>query len=45
LLSIVVGRRKPNAELRGLVAGCGTLGVRAIDDVTPIMPAPDPRFR
>jgi Na+/proline symporter len=41
LLSFVVGRRKSNAELRGLVAGCGTLGVRATDEVTPIIGSPD----
>jgi Na+/proline symporter len=45
VLSFVAGRRKSNADLRGLVAGCGTLGVRSIDEVTPIIPAPDSRFR
>jgi solute carrier family 5 (sodium-dependent multivitamin transporter), member 6 len=28
LLSFVLGRRRTNAELRGLVVGCGTLGLR-----------------
>ena len=45
VLSFILGRRNHNAELRGLVAGCGTLGVRAIDEVTPIIPTPDSRFR
>lgn len=40
-LSFVVGRRKSNVELRGLVAGCGTLGVRASEEVTPIITAPE----
>jgi Na+/proline symporter len=35
LLSFVVGRRRPNADLRGLVAGCGTLGVRATNEPSP----------
>ena len=34
-LSFVLGGRKSNRELRGLVAGCGTLGVRAGDEQTP----------
>ncbi len=32
LLSFVLGRRKSNTELRGLVAGCGTLGVRSAQE-------------
>jgi Na+/proline symporter len=40
VLSFVVGRRKSSAELRGLAAGCGTLGVRATDEVTPIIDVP-----
>jgi sodium-dependent multivitamin transporter 6 len=37
VLSFFVGQRKSSAELRGLVAGCGTLGIRATDEVTPII--------
>ena len=41
LLSFLVGKRKTNLELRGLVAGCGTLGIRAIDEVTPLIERPN----
>jgi hypothetical protein len=43
VLSFLMGRRKPNQELRGLVAGCGMLGLRAVDEVAPriALPAPD----
>jgi Na+/proline symporter len=36
LASFVLGKRKSPAELRGLVAGCGRLGTRAIDETVPI---------
>lgn len=39
-LSFVLGRRKTNVELRGLVAGCGTLGVRATDEEHPLISLP-----
>ena len=43
ILSFALGRRKPHVELRGLVAGCGTLGIRAIDESVPLITAPDER--
>lgn len=42
VLSLVVGRRKPNVELRGLVVGLGTPGVLSIDEETPILSVPEP---
>jgi hypothetical protein len=41
-LSFVLGRPKSKTELRGLVAGCGTLGVRAIDEEVTIVSGPPP---
>jgi Na+/proline symporter len=41
LLSFVVGRRKAHRDLRGLVAGCGTLGVRANEEELPIINVPE----
>jgi Na+/proline symporter len=40
LASFAVGQRKSKAELRGLVAGCGALGVRAVDEDTPVVGLP-----
>ena len=40
LLSFILGRRKSTTELRGLVAGCGTLGVRSRDEVAPLITLP-----
>lgn len=40
LLSFVTGRRKTNTGLRGLVVGCGTLGVRSRDEAIPIISVP-----
>lgn len=45
LLSFVLGRRKDARELRGLVAGCGRLGVRAVDEDLPLITAPTPGTR
>jgi len=39
-LSFVLGRRKSNEQLRGLVAGCGTLGQRAIAESAPRIAVP-----
>jgi Na+/proline symporter len=49
VLSFILGRRKTNQELRGLVTGCGTLGIRAhgeavSGDLTPDLAEP-PRWR
>ena len=48
-LSFVIGRRKTKTELRGLVAGCGTLGVRASDEEMTIVSLPpeagEPRWK
>jgi Na+/proline symporter len=41
LLSFVLGRRKSNHELRGLVAGCGTLGLRATQEEVPLITVPE----
>jgi len=41
LLSFVVGRRKTKVELHGLVLGCGTPGVRSLDEAIPIISVPD----
>lgn len=41
LLSFVVGRAKSKTELKGLVAGCGTLGVRASDEEMMIVGPPE----
>ncbi|MCI0356924.1 MAG: hypothetical protein L0211_00370 [Planctomycetaceae bacterium] len=35
LLSFILGRRRPNTELRGLVVGCGTLGMRPAEELRP----------
>jgi len=37
LLSFMLGRRKTNIELRGLVAGYGRLGVRSSDEAIPLI--------
>jgi Na+/proline symporter len=37
LLSFIAGRPKSNAELRGLVVGCGELGRRATDEAIPLI--------
>lgn len=44
-LSFVIGKRKTKTELRGLVAGCGTLGVRATDEEMAIVSLPDEHGR
>lgn len=41
VLSFVVGRAKSKMELKGLVAGCGTLGVRASDEEMTIISGPE----
>lgn len=41
VLSFVIGRRSSKAELKGLVAGCGTLGVRASDEEMTIVTGPE----
>ena len=41
LLSFAFGTSKTKAELRGLVAGCGTLGIRAIDEEVPLISLPE----
>lgn len=40
LFSFVLGQPKSIRELRGLVAGCGRLGMRAIDEEIPLVAAP-----
>ena len=40
-LSFAIGKPKSKLDLRGLVAGCGTLGMRAIDEVTPLIAVPE----
>lgn len=40
-LSFMMGRAKSKMELKGLVAGCGTLGVRASDEEMTIISGPD----
>lgn len=40
-LSFIIGTVKSRGELRGLVAGCGTLGVRAIEEEVPIVSPPE----
>lgn len=40
-LSLFLGRAKSKMELKGLVAGCGTLGVRASDEEMLIISAPE----
>ncbi len=44
-LSLFVGRRKSKLELKGLVAGCGTLGVRASDEEMTIISGPEEATR
>ncbi len=41
VLSFVLGRAKSKMELKGLVAGCGTLGVRASDEEMTIISGPE----
>jgi Na+/proline symporter len=41
VLSFVLGRRRTSADLRGLVAGCGDLGHRAIDEAIPLISVPE----
>jgi sodium-dependent multivitamin transporter 6 len=45
VLSFFLGRPKDNVELRGLVAGCGTPGVRAADEELPIVGLPEEHVR
>lgn len=40
-LSFLAGSRKTNAELRGLVVGCGELGRRASDEPIPLISVPE----
>jgi Na+/proline symporter len=40
-LSFVLGTPKSRLDLRGLVSGCGTLGVRATDEEMPIISPPE----
>jgi Na+/proline symporter len=40
-VSWLLGTPKSNLDLRGLVAGCGTLGVRAADETMPIISIPE----
>lgn len=44
-LSFVLGRQRSKLELKGLVAGCGTLGVRASDEEMPIITGPEEATR
>jgi Na+/proline symporter len=44
-LSFFLGRPKSKIELRGLVAGCGTLGVRATEEELPIVGLPEEQNR
>jgi hypothetical protein len=44
-LSLVIGRRKSNVELRGLVAGCGILGIRATEEAHPLISLPEEEVR
>ncbi|WP_425617232.1 hypothetical protein NA78x_000905 [Anatilimnocola sp. NA78] len=44
-LSFVLGEPKSKPELKGLVAGCGTLGVRATDEEMLIISAPEETSR
>jgi hypothetical protein len=41
LLSFMIGRQRSSAELRGLVAGCGELGRRAVDEAIPLISVPE----
>jgi len=41
VLSFILGRQRSKAELKGLVAGCGTLGVRASEEEMPIITGPE----
>ena len=45
VLSFVVGEAKSKMELKGLVAGCGTLGVRASDEEMMIVGLPEEPVR
>lgn len=45
LLSLFLGRPKSKMELKGLVAGCGTLGVRASDEEMTIISGPEEAVR
>jgi Na+/proline symporter len=40
VLSFLFGRRKSHLDLRGLVAGCGTLGIRGRDEPAPRITLP-----
>jgi hypothetical protein len=42
-LSFVVGKRESYLDLRGLVAGCGTPGLRATDEAHPLISLPEER--
>lgn len=41
VLSFVLGQPRSKIELKGLVSGCGTLGVRATDEELPIITPPE----
>jgi Na+/proline symporter len=45
VLSFFVGKRKPNIELRGLVVGCGTLGVLAADEDVQLLSTDSHRWK
>ncbi|QDU31581.1 Sodium/glucose cotransporter [Anatilimnocola aggregata] len=45
VLSFVLGQPKSKTELKGLVAGCGTLGVRATDEEMTIISGPEEAVR
>jgi hypothetical protein len=45
LLSFFLGRPKSVRELRGLVAGCGRLGMRAVDEELPLIAEPSVETR
>jgi SSS family transporter len=45
LLSFFIGRPKSKMELKGFVAGCGTLGVRASDEEMTIISGPEEATR
>jgi Na+/proline symporter len=44
-LSFILGRQRSKLELKGLVAGCGTLGVRASEEEMPIITGPEEAVR
>lgn len=45
VLSFVLGRQRTKLELKGLVSGCGTLGVRATEEELPIITGPEEAVR